>query len=217
MDTLQPELGRIQEQLRMLREQTQAEEESANSKILKVQDSIHQFENVDNEIKAYRLAGGDERLAAAKKAVEELNGRIASIDDEIMALSLAISEAESNIANMRQLERNVADNLRYRELKREIGRMRDKVTEMEKENAETELDKYKEQAEKLRKAITKWTAEQATLAGEIKQMDLQLQKNNEQLRTEYKDAHEKYRRQNIKVKVSHQVEYAKIDDCCGYG
>jgi len=217
MDTLQPELGRIQEQLRMLREQTQAEEESANSKILKVQDSIHQFENVDNEIKAYRLAGGDERLAAAKKAVEELNGRIASIDDEIMALSLAISEAESNIANMRQLERNVADNLRYRELKREIGRMRDKVTEMEKENAETELDKYKEQAEKLRKAITKWTAEQATLAGEIKQMDLQLQKNNEQLRTEYKDAHEKYRRQNIKVKVSHQVEYAKIDHCCGYG
>jgi len=217
MDTLQPELGRIQEQLRMLREQTQAEEESANSKILKVQDSIHQFENVDNEIKAYRLAGGDERLAAAKKAVEELNARIASIDDEIMALSLAISEAESNIANMRQLERNVADNLRYRELKREIGRMRDKVTEMEKENAETELDKYKEQAEKLRKAITKWTAEQATLAGEIKQMDLQLQKNNEQLRTEYRDAHEKYRRQNIKVKVSHQVEYAKIDHCCGYG
>ena len=32
-------------------------------------------------------------------------------------------------------------------------------------------------------------------------MDLQLQKYNEQLKTEYKDAHEKYRRQNIKVKV----------------
>jgi len=217
IDTLQPELGRIREQLRMLREQTQSEEESANSKILKVQDSIHQFENVDNEIKAYRLAGGDDRLASAKKAVEELNARIASIDDEIMALSLAISEAESNIANMRQLERNVADNLRYREMKREMSRMRDKVNEMEKENAETELDKYKEQAEKLRKAITKWTAEQATLAGEIKQMDLQLQKYNEQLRTEYKEAHEKYRRQNIKVKVTHLLEYAKIDHRCSYG
>lgn len=32
-------------------------------------------------------------------------------------------------------------------------------------------------------------------------MDLQLQKYNEQLKIEYKDAHEKYRRQHIKVKV----------------
>jgi hypothetical protein len=39
------------------------------------------------------------------------------------------------------------------------------------------------------------------MGGEIKQMDLQLQKYNEQLRTEFKDAHEKYRRQHIKVKV----------------
>jgi hypothetical protein len=39
------------------------------------------------------------------------------------------------------------------------------------------------------------------MAGEIKQMDLQLQKYNEQLKTEFKNAHEKYRRQHIKVKV----------------
>jgi len=41
------------------------------------------------------------------------------------------------------------------------------------------------------------------MAGEIKQMDVQLQKYNEQLRTEFKDAHEKYRPQHIKVKVYH--------------
>ena len=39
------------------------------------------------------------------------------------------------------------------------------------------------------------------MSGEIKQMDLQLQKYNEQLKTEFKDVHEKYRRQHIKVKV----------------
>jgi DNA repair protein RAD50 len=156
---LEPELATVHEQLRMLREQTQSDEVSANSKILKVQDSIHQFENVDNDIKAYRLAGGDDRLAASKKAVTDLDNRIASIDDEIMALSLAISEAESNVANMRQLERNVIDNLKYRELQRDITQMRSKISEMEKENAETEVDKYKEQAEKLRKANNKWTAE----------------------------------------------------------
>jgi DNA repair protein RAD50 len=143
----------------MLREQTQSDEESSNSKILKVQDSIHQFDNVDNDIKAYRHAGGDDRLAAAKKAVIDLNTRITNIDDEIMQLSLAISEAESNIANMRQLERNVADNLRYREMQRDISRMRTKIAEMQKDNAEAEVDKYKERAERLRKANTKWTAE----------------------------------------------------------
>jgi uncharacterized protein (DUF3084 family) len=156
---LEPELGKVHEQLRMLREQTQSDEDSANSKILKVQDSIHQFDNIDNDIKAYRLAGGDDRLAAAKKAVADLDKRIEAIDDEIMQLSIAISEAESNIANMRQLERNVADNLRCREMQRDIARMRNKIAEMEQENAETEVDKYKERAEKLRKANNKWTAE----------------------------------------------------------
>lgn len=76
-----------------------------------------------------------------------------------MQLSIAISEAESNIANMRQLERNVADNLKYREMQRDVSKMKNKIVEMQKENAETEVDKYKEQAEKLRKANNKWTAE----------------------------------------------------------
>jgi chromosome segregation ATPase len=156
---VEPEIDKIHEQLRMLGEQTQSDEDSANSKILKVQDSIHQFDNVDNDIKAYQLAGGDDRLAAAKKAVTDLDKQVDSIDEDIMQLSIAISEAESNIANMRQLERNVADNLRCREMQRDITRMRNKISEMEQENAETEVDKYKERAEKLRKANNKWTAE----------------------------------------------------------
>jgi chromosome segregation ATPase len=159
VEQLDPELAKVHEQLQLLREQTQSDESSANSKILKVQDSIHQFDMVDNEIKAYHLSGGDDRLVASKKAVSDLEHKITSIDDEIMQLSLAISEAESNIANMRQLERNLADNLRHREMQHDITLMRDKIIEMEKENAETEVDKYKEQAEKLRKANNKWTAE----------------------------------------------------------
>jgi hypothetical protein len=55
------------------------------------------------------------------------------------------------------------------------------------------------------------------MGGEIKQMDLQLQKYNEQLKTEFKDAHEKYRRQHIKVKVSSTSDLAKVDYCCGNG
>ena len=42
-------------------------------------------------------------------------------------------------------------------------------------------------------------------------MDLQLQKYNEQLKSEFKDAHEKYRRQHIKVKVRSVLSPAKLD------
>ena len=143
----------------MLRDQLSSDEASANSKILKIKDSIHQFENVDNDIKEYLLAGGDRRLADVQKNVADLEQRISSIDNEITELSVAISDAESNTANMRQLERNIADNLRHRDMQRDIARMRTKISELEKENAETEVDNYKEQAEKLRKANNKWTAE----------------------------------------------------------
>ena len=52
-------------------------------------------------------------------------------------------------------------------------------------------------------------------------MDLNLKKANEQLKTEYKDAHEKYRRQHIKVKVCHlatanQTTVAATDDLGKY-
>lgn len=152
-------MRRVEEQLQMLRDQTSADESSCNGKILKVQDSIHQFDNIDNEIKAYVLAGGDDRLAASQKALKVADKRIADLDDEVMSLSLAISEAESNMANMRQLERNVADNLRHREMKRDVAKMRARISELQKENAETEVEQYQEQAEKLRKANNKWTAE----------------------------------------------------------
>jgi DNA repair protein RAD50 len=137
----------------------QSDEDKANSKILKVQDSIHQFDNVDNDIKTYRLNGGDTRLATAKTHVADFDKRIDAIDDQIMQLSIAISETDSNIANMHSLERNVADNLRYREMQREITNMRTKITEMEAQNAQAEVDKYNERADKLRKDHNKWTAE----------------------------------------------------------
>jgi DNA repair protein RAD50 len=158
-EAVDPEIDRIQQQLQMLREQTQAEEDIANSKILKVQDSIHQFDNVDHDIKAYQLAGGDERLATAKRAVQDLKDQIVSLEEEIMQLTMAISEAESNIANMKQLERNVADNLRYRDMQRDITKMRAKIVELETQNAEAEMENYKEKADKLRKAQNKYTAE----------------------------------------------------------
>jgi chromosome segregation ATPase len=152
-------LRRLEEQLHLLRDQTAADESSCNSKILKVQDSIHQFDNVDSEIKAYHLSGGDDRLATSHKAVKDADKKIADLDDEVLNLSMAISEAETNMANMRQLERNVGDNLRHREMKRDVAKMRGRISEMEKENAETEVEQYQEQAEKLRKANNKWTAE----------------------------------------------------------
>lgn len=156
---MDPDLARVHEQLRLLREQTQADEDIARSKILKVQDSIHQFDNVDNDIKIYHLNGGDDRLLSAKQRVADLDAQIVAMDNEIMQLSIAISEAESNIANMHSLERNVADNLRFRELQRDMTQMRSKSAEMETQNAMIELDKYKERSDRLRKALNKWTAE----------------------------------------------------------
>jgi len=74
-------------------------------------------------------------------------------------LGRTVAEAESNIANMKALERNVADNLRWREMGRDIERMKGEIKELEREGAEIEVDRYQEQAEKLRKAHNKWTAE----------------------------------------------------------
>ena len=152
-------MDKLKDQLNALKDQTLVEEDVVNSKILKLQDSIHQFEIVDREIKAYGQGGGDGGLNAVKRAVGDLELRITFLEEEIARLSDAISDAERNIASLKQFERSVADNLQYRKYRREINEMQAKVTEMEKQNAEAEVDNYREQADKLRKANNKWTAE----------------------------------------------------------
>ena len=159
IDALDPELVEIQDKLQQLRDLLATDEDKTSSKILKLQDSIHQFEAVEAEIARYVAADSPRLLATVQQTVQDLQTRIAALEAEMVQLGKTVAEAEGNIANMKALERNVADNLRWREMGREMEQMRTEIKELERQGAEVEVERYQEQAEKLRKAHNKWTAE----------------------------------------------------------
>jgi predicted nucleic acid-binding Zn-ribbon protein len=136
-----------------------ADEDKTSSKILKLQDSIHQFEAIEAEIARYLAADSPRLLATVQQAFHDHQTRITELEGELVQLGKTVAEAEGNIANMKALERNVADNLRWREMGKEIEKMRTEIKELERQGAEVEVERYQEQAEKLRKAHNKWTAE----------------------------------------------------------
>jgi chromosome segregation ATPase len=156
---LDPELVQIQDKLQQLRDHLTTDEDKTSSKILKLQDSIHQFEAIETEIARYLTADSPRLLTTVQQAVKDLQTRIAELEAELVQLGKTVAEAEGNIANMKALERNVADNLRWREMGKEIEKMRTEIKELERQGAEVEVERYQEQAEKLRKAHNKWTAE----------------------------------------------------------
>jgi chromosome segregation ATPase len=159
---LDPELVEIQDKLQQLRDHLTADEDKTSSKILKLQDSIHQFEAIEAEIARYLAADSPRLLNTVQQAVQDHQTRIAELEGELVQLGETVAEAEGNIANMKALERNVADNLRWREMGKEIEKMRTEIKELERQGAEVEVERYQEQAEKLRKAHNKWTAEVST-------------------------------------------------------
>lgn len=156
---MDPELVQIQDKLQQLRDHLTTDEDKTSSKILKLQDSIHQFEAIETEIARYLAADSPRLLAAVQQTVHDHQTRIAELEGELVQLGKTVAEAEGNIANMKALERNVADNLRWREMGKEIEKMRTEIKELERQGAEVEVERYQEQAEKLRKAHNKWTAE----------------------------------------------------------
>jgi len=141
-------------------------------------------------------------LSRLEGQTEQYIDEIALHQQEIQAAEKQMQGLQEQLAEFKNLQRNIEDNLRYRRYKK-------KVEELEAQYAETAAKKdgeaqgtYTRQLTRLSQRQSDLSGERAGLKGELRQLQDQRRTYEDELNVDYKDVVPKYHENLINCKVS---------------
>lgn len=190
------------EELAELRDRAIKQEAILQRTANELESNCNALQSVENEIERWTKSGGVGALARCEQELSSMSKRIEELDRAIRDLNEIISTEEKKQMGLHSQQRNIADNLRLRRMQRQLKDLEASIKENEQRNAERDRDRITEVTQRLNKKHERLFAEKASLVGETKQMDDQLQRYISELEGEYKDVHDHYRRQLIKVRTT---------------
>jgi DNA repair protein RAD50 len=176
-------------------------------------DSLNKLQTIEREIGGYIQRDGPAQLAQAKKAIEDTKQEIIRLDDEMKAITKQVKDVEKNLQNVEETKRQIADNQEYRRDLAAVEAIGAEISELETHNAEEEKASHEREGSRWEMARNKLTAEQASIMGQLKSKDDQLQQLLQDWEQDYKDAAYKYKEAHIKVETTK----AAVEDLGRYG
>ncbi|KAK3806358.1 MAG: P-loop containing nucleoside triphosphate hydrolase protein [Benniella sp.] len=109
---------------------------------------------------------------------------------------------QDQLAEFKNLQRNIDDNLRYRRYKAKVQELEAAITRTSAKKNDGAQETYSRQLSRLGKRQSDLTAEKAGLKGELRQLQDQKLKYEEELNGEYKDVVQKYHDSLIAYKTT---------------
>lgn len=147
----------------------------------------HHIREVEPEI--------EENLAALQKSrkdFERINQKRESFNEKIKEMQNEINESVS-------IERNIRDNIEFRQTEKEIDNINEKIGELDIKNAEIQKQNYQKKSQKIRGILSELNSEHAGKIGEIKQIRDQVKNLRDELETEFKDVDDAYQEEWVKL------------------
>ncbi|KAI8818611.1 uncharacterized protein EV422DRAFT_174904 [Fimicolochytrium jonesii] len=192
-------------------------EQGLEAKLSTLESAKQRLELVHREIRRYadqdiggRLQRCTEKLDAIESELKSTNGDVDSFNDKLQLM-------RDQGAKFHDLQRNIADNITFRQLHAQCAALDKKIAGFDEDLARCDQASVETQYKRLRAKHEKLVGERAGLVGESKQMQEQLRRLERELNTDYQNVDEKYRLQLIELKTEqmahHDLEkYAKALD-----
>lgn len=193
-DILSKEVEKIQEKRKSVEESSQSAINLLRSDINMVQELqslIDDYENDDAPI----LEENTRKLGVVKQT-------ISSTESDIKTLEEKLKKLQVEIADFKERERQIRDNLEYRELERELDKYQEKLNELDVKNAEIERENYQVASKRIRDQITELTSNLYGKEGEVKQIKDQIKSFQKELDTEFKDIDKQYHKEWVKLQTN---------------
>ncbi|KAK9347680.1 AAA domain-containing protein [Lipomyces starkeyi] len=175
--------------------------------------SLQKFMAVHADIGKYEENGGDSRLEHAQQRTQKYANRMKTLVEETDQLMERANLQDKELTSIDIQERQISDNILLRSLHDRIEETRSRICELEQKNAIQERDAFEKKAQQLRIHHARLNADYGSKVGEIKQMDDQFKRYEDELRTEFLNVHETYRETLIKLKTT----TASSEDLAKYG
>ncbi|RUS15864.1 hypothetical protein BC937DRAFT_91878 [Endogone sp. FLAS-F59071] len=198
---IQSDITNLTKQLQECHKERIETENAAQSEVNSLQQSLDKVNNIGRDIQSCNLDNGTARLVECDAQAVKLKQQIVELELSIQALGNKISDLNKRVSDEKMAERNISDNLRFRYNQRKITDMEASIAKLRHEERHDPA-LYSLQTQKLKVKQMKLGSEQSSLEGQVQQMIEQTEKFEEELRTEFKNSHEDWRKQLIKLKTS---------------
>ncbi|KAI9320742.1 hypothetical protein BX666DRAFT_1229966 [Dichotomocladium elegans] len=178
-----------------------SKQEEAQMLVNQARRSLDRLESLNRQIDEYQ-GNQDDSLDHLKEEKERQEIKLENLKQRQKAVELKMKELEKRIADRKGSERELNDQLRYRALKKQIAECQRELSSLEGQHIDLERSSYERQMKALKMKQEKIIDKRGGLHGEIRQMQVQLDRYESDLRTDYEDIENRYHEQFVHLKMS---------------
>lgn len=210
---LGPEMSQAQSKYDDISRRGAEKDKQLREETAALNDSMNRLQIAEREISGYIQRDGPAQLEQAKIDIEEMKHDIERLEKDMQAITKQVKEFENNLQNVEETKRQIADNQEYRRDRAAVDAIGAEIRELETHNAEEEKATHEREGNRWEVTRNRLTAEQASIMGQLKSKDDQLQQLMQDWEHDYKDAAYKYKEAHVKVETTK----AAVEDLGRYG
>lgn len=210
---LGPQIAQAQAKLDEVDRRRAEQQRQLDEERNKLDSSIRDLKSAERWINEYLDRGGEQRLARAQRELQTLQEEHSLVSTDRNHMATSINQLRDQKINHKNNKDKIDQNIHYRSAKRALITLQAEITDLESHDAQKDHDKWSQEANKWQSRRNGLSAEQASVMGQMKSKDDQLQELLRDWNTDYKDAPYKYIEAHVKV-VSTQ---AVVEDLARYG
>ncbi|KAK9365837.1 AAA domain-containing protein [Lipomyces kononenkoae] len=213
MNTMDPLLQSHAHDLEQTRSHFNKIEAEKMKELADLSASQQKFMAIHGDIEKYEQRGGDSRLELAQQRTQKYANRMKTLVEETDRMLEMANRQDKELTSIDMQERQISDNILLRSLHDRIEETRGRINVLEQKNAIEERDAFEKKAQQLRIQHARLNADYGSKVGELKQMDDQFKRYEDELQTEFLNVHDTYRETLIKLKTT----TASSEDLAKYG
>lgn len=208
METITTSLSASEPNIQNLRRELRASEDKQRDKettAANTQNALNtgygELQRIVRTVRIGRQADNKSKLRRCDAEIKELTLQEKEQQRKMTELREAVAQIEKDESQAAIIQRNVADNIRYRELREEIHKIEQDIAGKDIEGANKAKESFDREYRKSSQKLSALQAQTAKLGGEVALQTTNLVDSKTELDDQYKDIRKLYTRQLIKVKV----------------
>lgn len=201
LQELEEKLANVTASATETKNQCSEEESEMHEKHQECRQNEASFRDLQQHIKTFeeqdlqKVEENTQKIGEVREKILVITKERKALDQEMSALKTALNDAAKT-------KRNIEDNIEYRNTEQELDSIRQQIEQLDVSNAEVEKETYQAASKKLRDQINELNGQHFGKAGEVKQINDQIQQLQQELNSEFKDVEKMYHKEWIKLQTN---------------
>lgn len=201
IDELGTPIKKARDDLDQLKSNHSEAEERLTSAFASLQAKTRVLNDADERIRVYLDGRGAHKLKECIDKIADLQGQIQLVQGETKEFENEVTKVDKDLNEFRATERNIHDNIRYRQLGAELRQIDDELSDLDLDEASTARKDFEAKYHNQKQVENSLNGESQHLSGEIASLIEQIKARDDELVTDYKDIYARFSKKLVEAKT----------------